>query len=1607
MDQNSVRQNAARRAVGSPEDSIAAHGRKIESFNVEIRRNGSVRKRSLVLAASLGLHHASAFLGTAMACGGACCPAATTSSSSSTMLLSHIGVAPLVAAGLLCGTGAALVLVVNCASERHVYNLEFQRELWEIKNHIDGERQEMMEIYSGLGLDEREAATVTNIFAKDPVRFAALMMVEELGYARLPPLSTVQALLHAAVPTALGYAAGVVLPLVPLFLPAQAIRWLAAGPTADPGSEAAVAAHAALGLSTFLLVGGCAMEGCARATVFLGSYAEHRTRVLAGLSTLSGALTILTGAFCLVKLVRSSNTSKREPLYHSKTRDGPTLLSRPPSPSILCWSSIKARCERERDVYVGFRLSATYFMQQMDLVPYAVAHDSLTRATLFFFPPHRFTLDFSSTLIPRPILLTHPGINNKNNNNNNNKLWGTDTDCLERSTLPLCASFFSILIIPLLEIGCSILHALAPRCLLLLLMASAPSFSALPASWNSEKAASIDWENPADILFNGFTFLEMVAAHPALAAYYGMGAAAHGSTIPAERLEERQRAKHLFLHRVDPADIEKEGDNSGAAAAKVEASLTAAGGSRGRRGASSHGSAGTHLLKEVVLEKVRAAQEVRRAQCALLTRWAGEGLFQLRPERWCRYCGAPGHTARSCTQRHAAASGVRPAGSAEATALSIPAAVFENALLATSAEGCEEAQSEEASGGSAAASPGQKRGRDGTTRREEGGESAAAGMTVLQKFYAHQQRLEKHRLLDEKKKGNGGTQRSGRPGARGGERGAPRPELELFSDERRRGVVDRLDVSFNVGFVRVTGMAMDLKFFVDRSDCGVKRLQVGDKVTFKIDSSRDYPIAVDVRVEAPVITAGDVKAFMNQCRLAGQQTNSMELLSMIVSHTSEWQDVVRHVYALMLTHQQQQPQSQQEASSSNAAAPSWEPLPTWVSYVQHIIDLTTLHVNREPIHTSILVTFLKLLSSPVSQQIPPTATATATAAATTASSAEQSSTSISSSRGGPATTTSSSTAPIRFLPDLFSRAMTYWRDNVLPTVGLQQQQQRASTTRKTALDVSHSGGGGAPDVEERIAIMVDALCEATDLVVMARQYLAEFRSGKNFQPLYSILHNLLEEAVRAVASVPHLSGWSNVPNCTRRLRAAVVRLEKVDPSRSSFSSSSVAVIPTELELAVPPPYPTSLFNPSRLPVQRMANDPQYLLESKRRGAAAEEANDAGADTVFSPYASADSFITAHCQLLRADTFEATARLLAATCFQLPDYPPDAETKSDVEHAALYDQVRFMGRVLPRDRDYVYAQSYLFQVHPKSSQASLSKKLYQGACVCFVTALDPEHIGSAVSASGDAEPRAPPEIFWGTISSCDEKLLKAGIIVVSPCSTNPGGASVVPSFAELLSNLSRNAQQGRLDRCLMLETPIFYSGYAGIIQSLFTFLGPLAMPLPFGRRMIGPTDEENAAAIAAQKSNTTCKAHEGQDSAFPLGLGYIPPHCEQAFREIVDSIRNSCKLDAGQEEVMRVLPTRDIVLVQGPPGTGKSFIGCRVVEAYVRYKQRAASGDILQHISVGALSGGFPGKAKFPSPASGQQRTAHGVSLLPVLTPMVVITYKNHALDEFLVDLLHC
>lgn len=774
---------------------------------------------------------------------------------------------------------------------------------------------------------------------------------------------------------------------------------------------------------------------------------------------------------------------------------------------------------------------------------------------------------------------------------------------------------------------------------------------------------------------------------------------------------------------------------------------------------------------------------LRQEKILMLTQWITEGLFVTTSRRHCRSCQSEGHTKTNC--------------------------------------------------------PTSKTVKNEDSPSHDEGERLGS---CKHKFLLHMQSLERQRLLSEKLKredrrapGNaavsGLRQRHVRNVAAESQSADPNSG-QFQPEDRRRGVVTRLDATKGIGFVSVSDYG-EVRFFLDRTDYGVKEPAVNDVVTLKIDLGREIPTAVEVRPDKCSLTPQDVTSFLERCRFT---THPIKLIETILMQRHEWPFVVETIAAM--------PTRDGRVTAMNA-----------------IVALTTFVENREPIHLQLLTQFLNLLAT----EVP--------------------------------------TTPSALESDVGKVTIVFY-----PTMLLEVLSDAPSSDQ---FDASES--------EQYAVKFLDDVSELSTLVLLQRQYgsVPEEVNAALVTPIQQVLTAIADAARKRIAAASDVEAVSSGKLVLRRANLA---LSKTVSDAAALQALRRSIFPSAAELSVPPHVETSAFHPGNLPknVSTKWSSPQELIE-------------------------------AHCRLLRADTFESTCRVMGAACFQLPN-PPAAETLQDVEHAKLLYRVKFVGRVPTRDRDFSVSNSYVFSCEPApKSKASLKYHFLTGTCICITTGIDRTRID-------------PDEIFWGVVSSADSQLLDCGLIVVSPCEGS--------DFSLLTANLQRNAACNQDEKSMILETPLFLSGYRGVVAAMLSFVGPAAMQLPMANVIVG---------VPAGSPQSTPANNDT--------VGYIPPHARFAFDRLVEDVCQSFALDRGQEQCMRSLSSKELVLVQGPPGTGKSFIGARVVEVYIRYKQLMASGDILNTLDVAALS------------------SVKWDRLTPKLGPVVVITYKNHALDEFLLDLM--
>lgn len=88
-----------------------------------------------------------------------------------------LGFANLIADGLSMAIGDYL----SSKSEQEYHRAERRRELWEVEHYPEGEKRELIELYTAKGMPEGDARAVVEILARHKETWVDVMMIEELG----------------------------------------------------------------------------------------------------------------------------------------------------------------------------------------------------------------------------------------------------------------------------------------------------------------------------------------------------------------------------------------------------------------------------------------------------------------------------------------------------------------------------------------------------------------------------------------------------------------------------------------------------------------------------------------------------------------------------------------------------------------------------------------------------------------------------------------------------------------------------------------------------------------------------------------------------------------------------------------------------------------------------------------------------------------------------------------------------------------------------------------------------------------------------------------------------------------------------------------------------------------------------------------------------------------------------------------------------------------------------------------------------------------------------------------------------------------------------------
>lgn len=230
-----------------------------------------------------------------------------------------------------------------------------------------------------------------------------------------------------------------------------------------------------------------------------------------------------------------------------------------------------------------------------------------------------------------------------------------------------------------------------------------------------------------------------------------------------------------------------------------------------------------------------------------------------------------------------------------------------------------------------------------------------------------------------------------------------------------------------------------------------------------------------------------------------------------------------------------------------------------------------------------------------------------------------------------------------------------------------------------------------------------------------------------------------------------------------------------------------------------------------------------------------------------------------------------------------------------------------------------------------------------------------------------------------------KLMFGNLLAISPRSgdiRSPIWATLCDSYdakeglqAELCSGMNTMTDVAALKlllstTCVVAVSPCFYRAYQPVLSALQTMR---LEPLVFADELVHVKKSHDGTSLAQQNLivDATCVYND-----MP-GDTAMSAFCDRlARKERKDSTATT--LDSSQLTAIKHVLENRISIVQGPPGTGKTFIGIRLVQLLLSMKLRD------EDVTNGALD-----------------QKQHPV----VNGPILVLTYKNHALDDFLTDCL--
>ena len=334
------------------------------------------------------------------------------------------------------------------------------------------------------------------------------------------------------------------------------------------------------------------------------------------------------------------------------------------------------------------------------------------------------------------------------------------------------------------------------------------------------------------------------------------------------------------------------------------------------------------------------------------------------------------------------------------------------------------------------------------------------------------------------------------------------------------------------------------------------------------------------------------------------------------------------------------------------------------------------------------------------------------------------------------------------------------------------------------------------------------------------------------------------------------------------------------------------------------------------------------------------------------YQDTQSFLRIHYNLLRED-------MVRPLRYAIQEY-----TQGDKREARrslyIYNEVRFLSPECDQNQGLMYRLQ--FNVSGVSNVNRIKwdrcERLKFGTLLCIVE----EH-------DGRAEFR---DVLWAIVADRNARSLQREMVICVkfPCGYQPR------------VNFSQNY--------FMLESrDVYFESYCHTLSVLDSM-----REIPFTRVLLGQSLE------CAPPKYLTQKTLYNLSSIFPDNSAPVfPCLCHEEWPT------TSPKLDSSQYQAVRLALSKEVCLIQGPPGTGKTYVGALTLEILLQTKNAYyhnlnswffsdnemeqdtdTDTDTLQNISIPST----PEQDKF---------------MEALESPILILTYTNHALDQFLMLLL--